>query len=236
MSPQELDRVNLINLIFTNEEDWVSNLSHPPPLGNSDHICIQFDLTCYSEPKKTDNFKYNTRAANIDLMKQTLGDVDWVSILDLLDMNNAWLQFKSIFQNTIDQCVPTYKPKEKKSLYSNSEVFSLKRRKNHLWKRYLSTHSAADLSNFKSVNNQLRSLTHNLRKDYEKQLSQGVKSRPWQYVNSRTKICHSITELLSADGSAIHPDTEMATLFNEYFSSVFTCEDATTIPAVDPTS
>ena len=108
-------------------------------------------------------------------------------------MNDAWLQFKSIFQNTIDQCVPTYKPKEKKSLYSNSEVFNLKRRKNHLWKRYLSIRSAADLSNFKSVNNQLRSLTRNLRKDYEKRLSQGVKSRPkafWQYVNSRTKIRH----------------------------------------------
>ena len=131
-------------------------------------------------------------------MKQTLGDVNWVSILDPLDMNDAWLQFKSIFQNTIDQCVPTYKPKEKKSLYSNSEVFSLKRRKNHLWNRYISTCSAADLSNFKSLNNQLRSLTHNLRKDYEKRLSQGVKSRPkvfWQYVNSRTKICHSITAL-----------------------------------------
>ena len=72
---------SLIDLVFTNEEDLVSNLSYLPPLGNSDHICIQFDLTCYSEPKKTDNFKYNTRAANIDPMKQTLGDVDWVSIL-----------------------------------------------------------------------------------------------------------------------------------------------------------
>ena len=31
-------------------------------------------------------------------------------------MNDAWLQFKSIFQTSFDQCVPTYKQKEKKSL------------------------------------------------------------------------------------------------------------------------
>ena len=111
-------------------------------------------------------------------MKQTLGDVDWISLLHPLDVNDTWLHFKSAFQDTLDNCVPTYRPKEKKSLYSNSEVFYLKRRKNHLWKKYLSTHSSVNLSNFKLVNNQLRSLTRNLRKDYEKKLVQGVKSRP----------------------------------------------------------
>ena len=37
------------------------------------------------------------------------------------------------------------------------------------------------------------------------------------------------------DGSVVHSDLEMATLFNEYFSSVFTCEDITSIPTVDST-
>ena len=230
------DSPSLLDLVLTNEENM--NLMYLPPLGNSDHICIQFDLLRYLEPKKTDNLKYNTRAADIDLMKQTLGDV--VSLLDPLDMNNAWLHFKSNFQDALDNCVPTYKPKEKKSLYSNSEVFSLKRKKNHFWKKYLSTHRPADLINFKSVNNQLRSLIRNLRKDYKKKLVQGVRSRPkafWQYVNSRTKVRPGITEVVSTDGSAIQSDIDMATLFfNEYFSSVFNCEDTASIPTVDSTS
>ena len=121
--------------VFTNEEDMITNLSYLPPLGNSDHIYIQFDLVCYSEPKRMDNFKNNTIAANIDLMKHIL-DVDWVSLLNLLDINDSWLQFKFIFQGigTLDHCVPilTSPCKEKKSLYSNSEVFCLKMKKNHL--------------------------------------------------------------------------------------------------------
>ena len=155
---------NLLDLVFTNEQDMINNLLYLPPLGSSDHICIEFDLICYPEPRKSVNLKYNIRAANIELMKQALGDVDWVSTLHTLDANGAWILFKTIFQDIIDKYVPTYKQRERKSLYSNSEVFSLMKHKNKLWKKYLSTCSPTDLSNFKKVNNQLRNLTRNLKK------------------------------------------------------------------------
>ena len=95
---------SLLDLVFTIEQDMINNLSYYiylPPLDNSDHICIQFDILCYSEPKKTDNIKYNNRAANINLMKQILSDIDLVSILDPLNTNDAWLQFKSIFSGCL---------------------------------------------------------------------------------------------------------------------------------------
>ena len=110
------------------------------------------------------NLKRNIRGANIELIKKAVGNVDWVLILSTLDTNDAWLLFKTIFQDIIDKYVPVYKQGEKKNLYSNSEVFSLKRHKNKLWKMYLSTYSPTDLSNFKIVNNQLRNLTHNLKR------------------------------------------------------------------------
>ena len=43
-------------------------------------------------------------------MKQALGNVDWVSILDTLDANDAWLLFKVIFQGIM---FPFTKTKEK---------------------------------------------------------------------------------------------------------------------------
>ena len=160
---REEETPSLLDLVLTNEQDMINNLVYLPPLGNSDHICIEFDLICYSEPKKYDNLKYNIRAANIDLMKQALTNVDWVSNMETLDTNESWLLFKSIFQDIIDTYVPTYKQRERKSLYSNIEVFSLKKQKNKLWKKYHSTRSPTDLLNFKTVNNQLRSLTRNLK-------------------------------------------------------------------------
>jgi len=48
---------SLLDLVFTNDQEMISNLScmYLPPLGNSDHICIEFNLVCYSELKKSDN-------------------------------------------------------------------------------------------------------------------------------------------------------------------------------------
>ena len=76
-----------------------------------------------------------------------------------------------------------------------------------------------------------------MKKHYEKQLIQNIKSKPkafWQYVNSKIKTRPSITELLRSDGTAASSDAEMATMLNDYFSSVFTCEDITSFPVVDP--
>ena len=61
----------------------------------------------------------------------------------------------------------------------------------------------------------------------------------WQYVNSKVKICPIITELLYSDGTVTCSDLEMATLINNYFQvfmcTVFTNEDITFTPAIDPT-
>ena len=46
-------------------------------------------------------------AANIDMMKEALGNIDWESILDPLDTNEAWTLFKCIMQDLIDKHVPT---------------------------------------------------------------------------------------------------------------------------------
>jgi len=82
------------------------------------------------------------KAANFDLMKETLSNMDWLSLLSPHNTDDAWSLFNSIFQNIIDDCIPTYIPREKKNVYANSEVFTLKKKK---WKKYLSTHCPSDL-------------------------------------------------------------------------------------------
>ena len=130
----------------------IDNLLYLPPLGNSDHICMEFNLMCYAEQKKSDNVKYNIRAANFDMMRETLSNVDWVSLLSPLNTYDAWSLFKSIFQKVIDDNIPMYKPRDKKNVHINSEVFILKKMKNKLWKKYHLTHCQSDLSNFKEFN------------------------------------------------------------------------------------
>ena len=66
-------------------------------------------------------------------MKVTLCDINWISILDLLNtIDDVWLLFKSTLQEIIDKYIPTYKLKERKNLYTVQEAFNLKRKKNKL--------------------------------------------------------------------------------------------------------
>ena len=66
-----------------------------------------------------------------------------------------------------------------------------------------------------------------------------VKSNPkafYQYVATKTKNKETIPNLLKTDGSFTENDLGKAELLNDYFSSVFTAEDADNIPSNEPKS
>ena len=47
------ERSEILDLIFTNEESMVANMHYLPGIGMSDHLCISFDLRCYSMAGET---------------------------------------------------------------------------------------------------------------------------------------------------------------------------------------
>ena len=38
-----------LDLVFTNEENMVNNISYSPGLGSSDHLIITFQFICYTK-------------------------------------------------------------------------------------------------------------------------------------------------------------------------------------------
>jgi len=64
---------HILNLILTNEEAVIQNISYTVGLGSSDHTCIQFYLNCTAERNTTG---YNFGRAKFDQMKDMLQEVD----------------------------------------------------------------------------------------------------------------------------------------------------------------
>lgn len=50
---------SLLYLIFTNEEDIISDFSFHSSLRKSDHLCLKFDFICYKEIRTVDTRKFN---------------------------------------------------------------------------------------------------------------------------------------------------------------------------------
>ena len=54
----------------------------------------------------------------------------------------------------------------------------------------------------------------------------------WQYINLRLKTHPNISEILSPSGSTVCSNSEKASIFNQYFCSVFATKDFSVIPMV----
>ena len=84
------------------------------------------------------------------------------------------------------------------------------------------------------LENDLRTLTRTLRSDYERNLSLNIKQNPkdfWKYINSRLKVRPTIDDLQCLDGSTAHTDKDKTEALNNFFTSIFTQENLSSIPS-----
>ncbi|CAJ0589465.1 unnamed protein product [Cylicocyclus nassatus] len=68
---------HLLDLIFTNRDNLVSDISVESPLGSSDHSSFRFQISHY-EIRETEYVRYRDfRNADLNGMRQHLASVDW---------------------------------------------------------------------------------------------------------------------------------------------------------------
>ena len=219
---------NILDLVLTNEEGMIQKLKFSPGLGNSDHVVLTFELACYSASRESVIPQLDFRRANFQELNIMLQDVNW-DVLQELEIEESYQFFKDSVTTAVDACVPQAKPRmKKKNLYINGKANQLKKKKGTLWRHYTRTRDPVDYARYTRCRNELRALTRNLRRDFERKLAGNIKKNPkafWQYTNSRLKTKAVIGELKDHDGTSQSEDTVKADIFNAYFSSVFTTED-----------
>ena len=90
------------------------------------------------------------------------------------------------------------------------------------------TRDALDYARFTHARNRLRTLTRNLRADFERKLVTNIRDNPkglWRYAGSRLHTKTTVEDLLADDWTVVQDDYKKANLFNQYFHSVFTTEN-----------
>ena len=82
----------LIDLILTNEDEMVQEITHLPPPGKSRHSGLLFDNKCYSSPSKSINKKkiHKFYAGDYDGMKQFLEDFDMMAKVRGKTAEDSW--------------------------------------------------------------------------------------------------------------------------------------------------
>ncbi|XP_076039000.1 uncharacterized protein LOC143024116 [Oratosquilla oratoria] len=234
---------NTLDLIFTNDETIIGEISVESPLGKSDHASILF--TCDTQ-EQMDNSKqqiYMYEKADYQLMKERLG-IDWNQYLQDLGTEEMWKKFTNKLHEVIEECVPRkhIRAVNKNSTRKNENLPMTRKlranikRKQRLWEKLKKIKQENDVTlnrkyqdterEYRRVNNQVRRQTRNAVKSKEREIARYVKENPkvfWKYVTSKTRTKAHIGELYKNEEKTqkASSDKEKADILSEQFSKVF---------------
>ena len=106
-----------LDLVITNEEHMINEILYQPGLGLSDHVCLNFNYSCYVEKCHRPIPRFTLCCANFDQLNNLLNSIEWEEALRDLDINNAWKYFSSMFNTFIMECIRMSVPKKEKFIH-----------------------------------------------------------------------------------------------------------------------
>jgi len=69
-----------LDLLFSNEEEMITDLEYMSPIGASDHMCLCFNFMCYTELKPSDIPRPNFYKGDYSAMRAFLSTADWETV------------------------------------------------------------------------------------------------------------------------------------------------------------
>jgi len=147
------------------------------------------------------------------------------------DMINCWSKFRDLLLDLQQRFIPLKKVHKnghkRKAIWTTNKVLRSVDRKSKVYKKYKDKdHPAVQTAN-RTAAKEIKKAKRN----FEKKLAQNIKHDSksfFAYTRSKTKSKIQAGAILSDS------DTKTAQRFNEYFSSVFTAENTSTLPIPKP--
>ena len=222
------EQSSCLDLIFTNEEQMVEEITELPPLGKSDHVCQQWNLVVDEVLyRNTSKPRPNFRRANWVEIKKTI-------MSHRLDPEDAVNELNDKFVSMINDAklryVPYSKPKTKHRLpwMSCPKLKKQRSAKWQCWKKFRKTKLPRDYDAYKMERNRLKDMIRSSKVLYEQRLIGNMKENPSLYhghCRRTLKTKQGVTNVLDANGVMTETEEETAVALNTYYHSVFTEDD-----------
>ena len=230
---------NCLDLIFTNEEEMISEITTQSPIGKSHHLVLTFEAACYVEIYPSKTIKYCYDKANYDAMKQELTNWEWRHVLGNQPIDEDWNTIENKIPEVIEKFVPRkrhFKNSHKRAEWMDADTSAKIKAKNLAYQKYLKSRSKQDYEHYTRLRNQTRWRVRQTKKQFEQNIAKESKTNPkafYNYARSKTKCRSGISDLVMTNGTMTVNNTEKADTLNNFFSSVFTpVEDTGTIPTL----
>ena len=171
------------------------------------------------------------------MMNNVLSQINWEEKMADLNVEEAWQVFKSICFDLIDKHVPANNVEKKisnKPKWFNNEIKVKLSQKKSAWKEYRNNPSEEAEARYKKLNNQLRKVVKNGKRQFEMKLASEIKSCPkrfYSYVTNKNAKDNNVGPI-QTDRGLLTNNLDIANELNSYFSSVLTIENLSNMPSV----
>lgn len=219
---------NILDVVLSTIPHYVSDVMVTCPLGTSDHACISFRLD-FPKPNETVVLKRDFKAANFELIRLYLSQIDWYGSFSTLEaVNDMYEMFLAILIHCIDIYVPLVSVKA----HCGSLPTHLHRSfllKSQAWDRAMASGSREHWAMFDFHRNKFEKKLAKYNRHIEKKLIESRnKGGFYNYLNVKLKNKPKIGPLLSDTDVFCRTDSEIAELLANSFEKVYSCKDDST--------
>ena len=216
---------SLIDHVFLAHPQQLKQCCVDPPLGTSDHNCINLSVThrcgITKHNKKSSRTIWRYQQADFDRANNLLNEVNLDELLEG-DVDQMWYAWEEKFMSIMHQCISTAKLLVKSSVpWLNRDITKAMRARNLAFRRVKRTKGSVHLNDYKKKRNKVANMIKDAKLKFFKGLNPSNPKSFWKVVKYLTKQTSSIPILEDCHEQAIHDDAAKATLLNDFFSGCF---------------
>ena len=223
---------NVLDLVFSTNDELISNVVVGPEFSTSDHKIVKFDIDLkIYEKNGSEEIVYVYSKGDYDKLRLILSETDWNEISSCSNIDESWKKFTNILNTAVKSCIPVTKRRSRnnnKPKWWNNEIKLELSNKKRAYSKYQITQNENDKTEYERLRRSTKKLIKQSKKNLEVHIASKIKSNPkefYSYVRQRKVITSNVGPLLNDNGEHVSNDVDMAEILNEYFASVFTIED-----------
>ena len=215
---------NILDLVITSQEHLINNITVGEHLGSCDHKVVRAEINTTTNIVENTTFVPNFRRGNFERLRSALSHLSPPATAHVED---AWSYFKNQLltqqRNFIPNCVkrPT---NNKNHPWFNTEIKRALIARNNLHKHVKSLRSTENIRLYNEARRRVKTLIKQAKRRYEEDIAADSRTNAkkfFRYINNKKHIRSGIGPLKDSAGTLVTDDQKMASLLNDYFSSVF---------------
>lgn len=219
---------NVLDLVFSSQEDMIQNLHIGENLATSDHRIITFHININTERSTKNHFVPDFRRADFEGFRNELEMIDWNNLFSENDAEFNWTIIKEKLKNIEHKYIPTkLKRNNNNPNWFNREIKDLIHSRDRAHKANTRDPTEINKENYQNLKRQVKRNIKVAKRNFEKSIADNSKRDPkrfYSYVSRKKSVKETIGPIENSNGEKVTNAKEIASVLNKFFVSVFTHE------------